>query len=446
MKKVALINPGKDTEVRYAFQEPLNLGFIASFLEKNGIEVKIFDELSGDNIFEKLESYKPDIAGLTATTIFAPDAYRIAQMCKKMGIKTVMGGVHATAMPEEALQYVDVLVKGESEIAMLDIVNGNNNDRMVTRPYIKNLDEIPMPAYHLMNMPFYLATKDRIVYNLSLSFVPPNTKVSSIITTRGCPHACTYCNNRWRGIPYRSNSPAHVLENMKYLIDNYKVEAVFFADENFFAIKSRVKNVCELILKNKIDLAWSCNSRVDTVDLETFQIAKESGCKQVSFGFESGSQKILDILNKKTTIAQGKEAIRLCKKARIMCGGSFMLGNPTETVEDLMLTKKFILENDIDNATLCITTPYPGTELWEYCKKKNLIPESLKWADLTGAKVPITVCENISPKEIEKYRAKFYLEISLRKKLPDIIKTAILHPFRIIKKALQTFRPILTNK
>ena len=123
-----------------------------------------------------------------------------------------------------------------------------------------------------------------------------------------------------------------------------------------------------------------------------------------------------------------------------------MLGNPTETVEDLILTKKFILENDIDNAALCITTPYPGTELWEYCKKKNLIPESFKWTDFTSDKVPIPVCENVSPEEIEKYRAKFYLEISLRKKLFNITKMAMLHPFRIIKKALQTFRPILTKK
>lgn len=398
MPRVALINPG--TDERFAVQEPLNLGYIASYLEKNGIEVLIIDQLAGQDVEKELDAYAPDMVGLTAATPLAPDAYRIAKMCKERKILTVMGGVHASVLPEEVLQHVDVVVKGEGEQAMLDVVEMGIKSGVVSRPYIKNIDEIPPPSRHLMEMNFYMRTKDRLPYTY-LYFVPPHTKTAAILTSRGCPYSCIFCHNTWRGIPFRFNSAERVLSEIKGLIRDYDIEAIFFIEDNLFANRSRLQKICELIKENHIYIMWGGNARVDNVDLETLKLVKETGCRQITFGFESGSQRILDVLNKKATADQARDAIRLCKQVGLLVNGTFMVGNPTETIEDIRATQRFIEENDIDSVGICITTPFPGTKLWTWCEEKGLIPESLDWTDFTYDKMPILACDTISPEKMK---------------------------------------------
>lgn len=405
MVKVALVNPGKDQ--RFAIQEPLNLGFIASYLEKNNIEVRIIDELAGQDVEKELSTYCPDIVGITATTPLAPDAYRIADMCRKKGILTVMGGVHATVLPEEALQHVDIVVKGEGEIAMLDIVRKNNiNSKIISRPYIKNIDDVPPPARHLMNMEFYLRTKDRIPDSY-LYFVPPNTPTASILTSRGCPYNCMFCHNTWRGTPCRYNSAERVISEIKELIEIYGIRALFFIEDNLFANKKRLRAICKMMKQNKINIMWGGNARVDNIDLDILQIAKDAGCRQITFGFESGSQRILDILKKRTTVEQNRRAIELCNQVGIIPQGTFMIGNPTETVEDIKATIKFVEDNNIECVGITIATPYPGTQLWSWCEEQNLIPQSLNWRDFTYDKVPIRVCNTVSPNELRRLQLEF---------------------------------------
>ncbi len=442
MVKVALINPGRDQ--RFAIQEPLNLGFIASYLEKNNVEVRIIDELAGQDVKNELNTYCPDIVGITATTPLAPDAYRIADMCRKKGILTVMGGVHATVLPEEALQHVDIVVKGEGEIALLDIVRNNNiNSKIISRPYIKNIDDVPPPARHLMNMDFYLRTKDRNPDSY-LYFVPPNTPTASILTSRGCPYNCMFCHNTWRGTPTRYNSAERVIEEIKELIEVYGIRALFFIEDNLFANKKRLKAICEMMKQNKIDIIWGGNARVDNINLEILQIAKDAGCRQITFGFESGSQRILDILNKKTTVEQNRRAIELCNQVGIIPQGTFMIGNPTETVEDIKATKKFIEDNNIECAGICITTPYPGTKLWTWCEEQNLIPDSLKWEEFTFDKVPIHVCNTISIDELKRLESEINRICFLRKNTPlkfsELISQGLMHPYKTITMLYRILR------
>lgn len=395
--KVALVNPGKSIE--FALIEPLNLCFIAAFLEKHNIEVKIIDELAGQNVKKSIEKFNPDIVGITAVTPLVQDAYRIADMCKEMGIRTVMGGVHASILPEEALKRADIVVKGEGEMAMLDIINKEIKSGIVSSPYIKDLDEIPIPARHLVDMDFYLRIPET-----HLVFIPPNTKSCAIITSRGCPYNCTFCHNSWRGTPYRCNSPERIIEEIKHLINTYGVEALYFVDDNLFLNKPRLRKICELIKENNIDIIWACNSRVDNLDMETMKLANESGCKQLIFGFESGSQRILDILSKGTTVEQNKKAIELCHEVGLLATGSFMIGNPTETVEDIKATQQFIKENKPDFAGICITTPFPGTKMWDWCKEHKLVPESVDWSKfiITKFSPSMLACDTIPPEELEK--------------------------------------------
>jgi len=437
--KAALINPGKNKQ--FSMQEPLNIGFIAGFLEKHGVETKIIDELAGADVKKEVVKFMPDVVGITATTPLAEIAYQHADMCRKLGLKTVMGGVHASVMPEEALEHADIVVKGEGEQAMLDIILNDITQGIISRPYYKNIDEIPRPAYHLMDMDFYLTTRDRVPYSTSLFFAPARSKVASLLTSRGCPHSCNFCHNSWKGMPYRNNSPERVAEDVKYLIDTYHIDALFFCDDNLFANRPSLKKICSLMEERRINIAWGCNARADSVDPDTLRHAKKAGCRQITFGFESGSQKILDRLDKKTTVETNKKAVELCKEAGLLCVSTFMLGNPDETAEDVELTRKFILENDIDCIGLCITTPYPGTELWRWCQERRFIPENIKWSDFVADVSPIQVSQYLKPELVKKYRGKIYLEFALKKRhFVDLLKVSLRHPLKTIKKVSSTFR------
>mgnify|MGYP001558572427 CR=1 FL=1 len=281
MTRVALINPGKNG--KYAITEPLNLGFIASYLEKNGVEVAIIDELAGQNVKMEIEKFSPDIIGVTATTPFVADAYRVLDMCREKGILTVMGGVHASVLPEEALQHADIVVKGEGEVAMLDIVKDNIRSGIISRPYIKNIDDIPLPARHLMQMDFYLRVRDRLPDAFMLDFVPPHTKASSIFTSRGCPFSCIFCHNSWRDAPWRFNSPERVIFEIEHLIKTYNIEALHFIEDNFFASKQRVRKICDLLKEKKINIIWGANARVDSIDLEIL----DHRMKQMALSYQS---------------------------------------------------------------------------------------------------------------------------------------------------------------
>ncbi|MBU0672801.1 MAG: B12-binding domain-containing radical SAM protein [Candidatus Margulisbacteria bacterium] len=400
IKKVALINPGRDE--RFAVQEPLHLGFIASYLLKNGIEVRIIDELAGQNVKEELLMFRPDLAGITATTALAPDAYRIADLCRWLGIRTVMGGVHASILPDEALAHVDMVVKGEGENALLKIISEDLRTGVIEEEYIKNLDEIPIPARQLMDMEFYVQAKDRIPESY-LYFVPPKTRVAAILTSRGCPYDCIFCHNSWKGMPFRFNSPERVIEEIDVLVSKYQIKALFFIEDNLFVHRSRLKKICELLLERKYELVWGGNARVDNVDPEILALAKRAGCRQITFGFESGSQKILDILRKRTTVEQIVKAIRMTREAGLLVNGTFIIGNPEETVEDIRATQRLIRENPIDSVGICIATPFPGTELWNIAERQGAISKDLKWSDFTYDRIPIWVNNKMAPQEILRY-------------------------------------------
>jgi len=423
--KVALVNPGRGR--RWAVSEPLNLGYIAGYLEQNGIEVKIIDQIAGQDVKEEIEHYGPDIIGLTAVTPLAPSVYKIADMCREKGILTVMGGVHASVMPEEALTHADIVVVGEGEMAMLDIINRGTKSGIVSYPYVKNIDDFPPPARHLIKQDFYFNILDKIRDLMAfLPFVPPSTKVATLLTSRGCPFRCIFCHNSWRQTPVRFHSAERVLSEIKQLKEDYGVEALFFMDDNFLANKPRVEEICRMMIEEKLDIIWGCNASSHYINPSTAQMIREAGCRELDFGWESGSQRILDVLNKSTTVERNREAIRICKEAGLMVTGTFMIGNPTETVEDIKLTQQFILENDIDTYGVCITTPYPGTKLWDWCDEQGLIPKSFDWSHFNQGDLEVRACDTISARELR----RIYLEIFGAKQVgfSRALRRALWHP------------------
>ena len=398
MERIALVNPGQDP--RFSVQEPLHLGYLASYLRKNNVEVTIIDELAGEDVERKILEYKPTLVGLTATTPLVNDAYRIAAFCRSNGIKTVMGGVHVSILPEEALKHVDMVVIGEGEESLLKIARGEHEGRIIKSPgYIKDLDEIPMPARDLLNMDFYKNSKARIPESY-LYFVPAGMKVAAINSSRGCPYNCIFCHNTWRDVPFRFHSADRVLDEIKVLLDVYGVKAIFFIEDNFWANKKRLKEICERIVAEKLDFIWAANAKVTDVSEDLLTLAKKAGCKQITFGFESGSQRILDFLEKRTTVADNYRAVELCNKVGIIPQGTLMLGIPSETVEDIRATQRFVSDSKIQSVGICLTTPYPGTKLWSILESEGKIPEKFEWRDFTYDKVPIRVCYSIPPETL----------------------------------------------
>lgn len=391
MIDLALIAPGKETsrDQRFSLQEPLNLGFLASYLISKGFKVKIIDELAGQDVGKELERWSPRYAGITAVTPLALAAYKVAKICKKKGITTIMGGVHATILPEEAIKNVDIVIKGEGEYALADVLSNGTKEGIIQGRFIKNLDEVPEIPRDLFQMDYYLKARDRSDKSYLADYVPKGSRVSCILTSRGCPWNCNFCHNSWRGLPFRFHSAERIVTELEHLIRDYRIDAFFSLEDNFFCLRKRALEIFDLMKKRNIKLIWAANSRVDNLDEELIVKAKEVGCKKITFGFESGSQKMLDIWNKRTTVEQMKKTIKLCFKNDIIPSGSFIVGGPTETFDDVRKTKKVIEETGLKTFGVSLATAFPGTQLWQWCEQNGRIPEKLNWDEFNYSEVPI---------------------------------------------------------
>jgi radical SAM superfamily enzyme YgiQ (UPF0313 family) len=445
--RVALVYPTKPGKI-YSAAPPFGVAYLASYIEKyvKECEVTIIDGSRKCHIEKELIKFEPDIVGITATTPLAPEAYRIADFVREnLNALVVMGGVHASIMTAEALQYVDIVVRGEGEIAFYEIVKSvlrkkKLKEKVMSRPYIKNLDAIPMPAWHLLDMNFYLRFGPQHTYPIGESC----KRTGLLITSRGCPFRCIFCYNSWRDIPVRFHSAQRVIDEIKFLIENYDIDSIFFYDDSFLANKIRLKEICQLLKETGLNkkIIFGCQSRADQIDLKTLRMIKEAGCTYIDIGFESGSERILGILKNHTiTVKQNSKAIKLYKSVGIKVGGTFMVGTPTETKEDMLATLRFIKSHDLDRADVFVATPYPGTKLFYWCQELNLLPERIDYSKLDfGDKY--VVC-NTMP--IEEFRRLFKLirnearALTASKQsnsITSLISRALRNPFKAISLPL----------
>jgi len=416
--KIALINPGKKKD--FSISAPFNLGFLAAFLKKNNIQVEIIDELAGQNAEDLISKSNFSYIGITGTTPVIYDAYKLAEFIKKnTNSKIILGGIHSSAMAEEALKYADIVVKNEGENALLNIIQNNISQGIIEGDYIKNIDEIPSIPWDLIDIDFYLNSRIRLP-NTHLSFAPENERVASLVTARGCVNSCIFCYNCWKKYPVRFNSVKRIIHEIDYFIENFKIKYFYFADDDFFMNKKRILDFCDFLIKNNYKLKWSCQSSVKSADIKILQKAKESGCVQIGFGFESGSDRILKLLKgDKFSIKENYDAISNCNKIGIDVLGCFIIGTPGETIEDIKKTAEFIIINKINQLGLFMATPFPGTKLFKLAKENNLLPENFNWNMIntynTSLKINKTFSEieydNIFNDLVEAHRLKKYSPI-----------------------------------
>ncbi len=364
--------------------QPMGLLYLAAVLRKQGHSVRIIDaEVQGfDNptLARRIVADSPDVVGLTGTTAQAKRCFAVARMVKDAMPQAfvVLGGAHASALPEESLREgtaLDAVVFGEGEVTALELMHRleggesleglpgtayRRNGEVVKNPpraLIKNLDELPFPAWDLIPMHEYVAS----------TWFPTKVKqYVNIFTSRGCPYECTFCGAKttWTR-KFRARSAANVIAEIVEAKGKLGIPNFFFSDDLFTVQRKRVVEVCEKLLEHKLNITWTCLSRVNTVDLELLKLMKAAGCYLITFGIESGSQQVLDNLKKGTTVEQAIKAVEMTRQAGIKVFGSIMVGSPGETKETVEATIKLVKKLKLDEVGIGVTTAYPGTDLYD---------------------------------------------------------------------------------
>ena len=454
MLDVLLINPTLFKKENNIWQKidssfpSLGLASMAAYVRSRGKSVKIIDapaekislESFSSYLKNDLENYRARYIGFTATTAAIKNAYEMAKIAKEVYPESqiIFGGAHCAAMPREVIsqETVDLVVCGEGEITLYEILSGSdpsvvnglvykkNGEIIFNQPRARiiNLDDLPFPAYDLLPMDKYYPAKG------SYKRLP----AISMLTSRGCPGRCTFCN-KTLGNHMVFRSADSLIEEIKMLIADFGIKQIMFYDDTFTTHKENVKKFCQLLLDNKMDISWCCFSRVDFIDLDLLKLMKKSGCHQIMYGIESGNQEVLNSINKNINLDLVKRVVKLTKKAKIDVRGAFMIGNPIETKSTVLETLKFAIELNPEIAIFNITTPYPGTQMFEEAKSHNLIT-TYDWDDYDLSR-PVMKLRNISREEIsdlyhycyKKYyfRPKYILLRLLRLFThPDEIKSA----------------------
>jgi anaerobic magnesium-protoporphyrin IX monomethyl ester cyclase len=452
--KILLINPpqtfypGSDL---VSGNIPLGLMYLAAVLDKAGYKVEILDAfiansaprtvgdtveigMPHDEIKAEIQRVGPDIVGVANPfSTQVEHAKKVADIAKEVSPKilTAVGGPHVTVMPKEFLEEaknVDICVIGEGEYTMLDIakyhagemgiekVEGigyrQNGEVKLTepRPFITNLDELPYPAYHLVNMEQYL-NPVKIEYR---SFKP---RALAMITSRGCPHSCCFCSvHLHMGKGFRANSASYVADHIQHVVDNYEVKNIFFEDDNLTFDQKRMETICDQIVERKLKFRWETPNgvRADRLTEGLLKKMKKSGCRSVFFGIESGDQSVSDnIIHKDLDLEKVVEISKICKKIHLKSGGFYIIGFPGEKKENMQKTVDFglMLKRDYDvGMHLLVATPSFGTKLYEECMKRgyikeNLTPRSLAEVRQNNGK-PLIETEDFSAEDVKEIAAK----------------------------------------
>jgi len=279
------------------------------------------------------------------------------------------------------------------------------------RPLIKDLDELPFPAYHLLPVNIYQSQKN--ISNLITKKDDSGT-ASIILTSRGCPYNCIFCATRtlW-GRNARMRSPQNVLEEITFLKDKYKIKSILFLDDTFTFDKKRVEEICKSIRKEDIDISWSCITRVELFDKNMSLMLKHGQCNEVFFGLESGVQKTLDFLNKEFTLEDSVKAVKFAHEQGLEVIGNFVIGVPGETKEMINQTIRFAQKLNLSHAAFSILTPYPGTEIHKYAEKNNLLLTK-DWSKYSYSN-PVMKLPNLSNVELKGLLFKTNLIFSVKR-------------------------------
>jgi len=427
-------------EEERGFYPPLGLMYIAAYLEKHtNHEIKILDtqveEISYRNLGSKVKKFNPDIVGIQAMTFTFVDSILTAKIVKKVNdnIKIVLGGPHATIYPEDTLSIpeVDYVVLDEGEITFTNLIQNIKNKKKLKkikglvfkdkgkiintgqRGFIKDLNSLPFPARHLTP------------YKKYFSLIAKRSPITTMMTSRGCPFKCLFCYRPHLGKVFRYRSPKNVVDEMEKCV-NMGIHEIFIYDDTFTVNKQRVIDICNEIVRRRLDIGWDIRARVDTVDKKLLSKMKEAGCERIHYGVESASPRILKILRKGIALDQVRKVFKWTKELGINVLAYFMIGSPTETRKEIEKSIEFAKEIDADFVHFSVTTPFPSTDLYFMGIKQGIFTDFWK---------------EFSKNPTKDFQPRFWEEVLSREELVELLnlayKSFYLRPSYIFKKFLK---------
>ncbi len=457
--KVLLVNP---ITRNVSLSSPdLGLGYLAGALQKKNHQVDVLDCVNLKLTFKKFEDYIAgldfDVVGFRVFSTDLPSVKKSLSLVKKRhpDVKIILGGAHPSAFPEQTLQYfeeADFAVRGEAEIGLIDLINNlsgldtipkesipgliwRNNGEIKSNPQIfpENLDSLGHPDWKLIN-PYN--------YPFQTSYLTESKIVAPLIMTRGCPYQCSFCSCRSvTGHKIRSHSVSYMIEEIKFLKDNFGIREVCFIDDNFLVFKNMVNDLCEQLIKQKINIKWSClGIRLDLINKDILTLMEKSGCYLLTVGIESGSQRILDHMKKRLTLDLIRRKINIINtETNIKVIGNFILGYPLEKEEDIYKTIQLAKSLPLSGANFFPFHPAPGTEIFDELQEKKELKD-IDW-DLMGQDRRPYIPEGISKQKFSWLFVYAFLSFYMR---PWIIFNVILatrsfERFKYILRRLFTF-------
>jgi anaerobic magnesium-protoporphyrin IX monomethyl ester cyclase len=393
MSRIMLIKVGHPVS-RQKFGPPLGIMSLAAYMRLRFPEYEfqlhdmLPERLSIKDLVKLVDEFSPDILGISAMTFEREELHGLAKAVKARhpGLPIVAGGAHATTVPEKVLEdeNIDLMVRGEGEETFADLV-----PRMLAgekkpdipgvgfrkhgkpylappRPFIENLDELPFPAWDLINMPIYWE-----IPRFATAYV--HKRYMSLTTSRGCPYQCTYCH-RVFGRAFRAQSPQRVIRELKALYHGYGIREVHFVDDCFNCDKKRAGRICDLIAQEDLKLAINFPNglRGDILDDELLDKLKAAGTYRITYAVESGTERVQKFMKKHLKLEVVKEVISKTDARGIMVDGFFMVGFPGETREEIEKTLSYALNSRLHSVNIFFVTAFEGTELYQQAREMGL--------------------------------------------------------------------------
>jgi anaerobic magnesium-protoporphyrin IX monomethyl ester cyclase len=362
---------------------PLGMGYIASFLRKANLSVRLIDCTFRDrkSVLKEIMEVRPRIVGIYSMYSMEEESIEFARSIRRETDLLIAGGPLPSAKPSSFIEDFDLVVVGEAENTMLEIVKAylqNKNPKMVPgiiykegsntyhtgrRNTIENLDSIPFPDRELFDNDSYKQYyRDHFGYTMT-----------SMISSRGCPFRCDFCSRPIFKESFRSRSHENIVDEMQSIID-MRYDLIWFADDCFTISKERVVKICNEVIRRGLNVKWQCLSRVDAMDQEMAAKMKEAGCQRVYFGIESGDQRTLHLMKKDIDLQTARNAVYNANKAGIETGAFLILGYPGESEEMILNTIHFGTNLPLDYLSFTLPYPIPGTGLYEKVKDDLIEP------------------------------------------------------------------------
>ncbi len=486
--KACLINPTKTRIPGSNFISkvidvgiPMGILQIASVLEKNNYKVDIIDYLVDGNpivqnltenkirygmtdeeLINKIKEIKPDLIGISGLfTAQSENVILTADAIKKEfpNIPIAVGGADITCRPDDFLKNcksIDIAVLGEGEYIVLDLMKYLDNklklkdikgivyregDKLVTNPrrkFIKNMDELPLPAYHLVDMEKYFKLPEKGIYFHRRS----KLRSAFIISSRSCPFDCCFCaSHTIMGRGFRAHSAEYVLEHIKLLVEKYKVEQIYFEDDNFTFDKQRCEKILDKLIEKNYNLTIIAPNgvRADRLDENLILKFKKVGCPFLIVAPESGSPRVLEkVIHKRFDLNTVLNVAEICKKVGMPLRAFFVIGFPGETKEDIKMTYNFALKlirkYDVDVGGLMFATPLYGTELYEIAKKNNYLTQEITPENLSKSLAEGGLIEtpDFNADYLRKINRKF-----TRKAYLHMVYKRLKHPKNLINRVIE---------